>query len=96
MLLGCEHEDCEDEEGGEEHFEEDTAGGGDACTEGCGDVEGTGDDGLDYAGRGHAGEHLGEETEACANGWDGSDEVETECHLWSWSAHLPDVLMPSG
>jgi len=91
VLLGCEHEDGEDEERGKKHFEEDAAGGGDACAEGGGDVEGAWDDGLDYARGGHAREHLGDEAEACSDCWDGADEPEAECYLWVLSVSFTRV-----
>jgi hypothetical protein len=59
VFFGCEHEDGEDEEGGEEHLEEDTLGGGDALAQRGGYVEGAREDGADDAGGGHACEHLG-------------------------------------
>jgi hypothetical protein len=73
VLLSSEHEDCKDEQGREKHLKEDPHRGCYAVAKGGGHVELAGQySGYDSSG-GHAGEHLGEEAEDCADGLEGAD-----------------------
>jgi hypothetical protein len=68
VFLCCQHEDCEDEHGGQEHFEKHALGGGYALPQGGGYIERAGEDGGYDCGGADAREHLGDEAEGCAEG----------------------------
>lgn len=81
MFLGSEHEDGEDKERGEKHLYEYALRFRSSGAEGRADIERAGEDGGDYAGGAHAGDHLGDEAEGCAGRGQGADEVETQGNL---------------
>lgn len=81
VLLGCEHEDSDDEQRGEEHLHEDTLCDGHTNTEGCRDVEIAREHGRDDSCGTYACKHLRDKAENGTHGSESADEVEAEGNL---------------
>lgn len=83
MFFRGEHKYHKDELGCEEHLNEETLDYACSTTESCVDVHRAGKEDVDYARGAQRGYNLSEEDGDGAEGFDGSDEVESECDLCS-------------